>query len=295
MSYIIDGKLTKSIPDSMYITNDWDDIKIVEAPARNKDQRSFYFTLPSNWKDKANDPACELRIIGVNTYDNNKTPDGQKELGDTIWLGFSFLFPDGNTAKESITFCQFHMGKNPNKGNKGPYLALRLLPDNKLELRRRTVVTGVQKTINHSMGEYSKNKWFDVVLNIKFSTTEGFIKGWINNNNFIDITGRTIGEDSLDKAAFLKIGQYIPDWRMREYKSLVQEFFINSFRYADKNSSFSMVDPSNVVNEEKEKLKLVLEWKIKFNEFKKEYAAKLEGLYEELKNILGEEIDLSNL
>lgn len=243
MLYLNDNLASGRLPDAIRLTADWPDVTVVANPARHTGHQSIAFDLPGTWASKVHDPACEVRVVGVNSYDRNPTPSGQVERGDEVWLGFSVVFPSGNTAGESITFAQWHMGKNPKTGNKGPYLALRLLPDNKLQLRRRTMRGNRQVTIDHEAGAYTPGEWTDFVLGLKLSSTAGYLRGWVNGAQFVDVTGRTIGELSADGAAFLKLGLYIPDWRVRPAVGNAQRAIIGALRYAPAGAGREAVDP----------------------------------------------------
>lgn len=243
MYYLDDNLSSGNLPDGLRVTADWPDVTVVATPARHLGHQSIVFNLPGTWASKAHDPACEVRVAGVNSYDGNPTPAGQVERGDEVWMGFSIMFPKKNTAGESVTFCQWHMGKNPQTGNKGPYLALRLLPDNSLQLRRRTMRGGKQITIDHEAGVYTPGKWVDFVLSLKLSIDDGYLRGWVNGAQFVDVTGRTIGEPSADGAAFLKLGLYIPDWRVRPATGKTQQGIIGALRYAPAGAGREAVDP----------------------------------------------------
>ena len=61
-------------PKEMFVTADIQDVAIVDhdtVPGR----RMMQFALPWNWRELgAQDPATEVRIVGVNTYDGHPKP-----------------------------------------------------------------------------------------------------------------------------------------------------------------------------------------------------------------------------
>lgn len=236
--------------DHLYVTADWPDAQPIDTPRRHPAGGSLAFALPHNWATQAHDPACEMRVRGVNTYDGHPTPAGQIERGDEVWLGFSVMVPGGNVTGAPIIVAQFHRSGSRDGEGSGPCFALRLSADNRWSVRTRTAsgagLGASLRTVDYDTSAAAvEGVWTDFVFHLKFSLTDGIAEGWANGGRFLSAMGRTVGGVGADFAEFLKIGIYAPNLKFGSPPAgFTQHIVISALRYAPAKAGFDAVDPA---------------------------------------------------
>lgn len=198
--------------------------------------KAMKVNLPQNWDTIVGEPANEIRVRGVATYDGH-AESGTPQWGDETWFGYSVYIPTATNFTEDMTVMQWHPG---NHGK--PPIAVKVTGDGRLTVLLRTGAGG-QLT---DLGPATRNVWHDIVVHFKLSSTaNGRAEVWLNGVRKVNFSGITVNADAVTTArtAFLKYGIYVPTFRnvAADQDKII---YVDEVRFGNNNSNFAEVDPA---------------------------------------------------
>ena len=194
---------------------------------------------------------CEITALGK----------GDFHWGQEYWTGYSFYIPSNLPNSGYGIFHQHHSA--PPKGSSCPFsggngftllrgksgkLEIRLTPSKNLNARNQKSAGAYQETA-YSF-PYQTNKWFDIVMNFKYSDkSDGFWKIWINGKQVINrkgsnvnlwMTGTSTGVSGCTgkkaRYYYIKYGTYVGN-------SGAGAIYYDEIKIGNANSSYAEVAP----------------------------------------------------
>ncbi|MBK8505593.1 MAG: heparin lyase I family protein [Saprospiraceae bacterium] len=172
--------------------------------------------------------------------------------GEERWYGFSVLFPEefvfAPVGFENDLRFMFAQWQHGSEGS--PAIALEVHGDKIGVSRSEGVSLDTRFVPPVFIGNITKGKWMDFVLQIKWSKTDGFARVWVNDQlRYEEPEIQTI-YNNLDIGGGFKIGIYHWRWKIKEsvQNSLAvgitsREIYMDEIREFLGNDAYDVVAP----------------------------------------------------
>ncbi len=215
--------------------------------ARSGDGSLRFFMKPSpleNWPGKTANHRAELgpeRNASLYPYPSH---------GDEYWYAFSVYFPnDFVFAPEELkSDLRFIIAQWQHGTPGSPSIALEIYGDQIALAREEGVSTQSTWQWPVMLKTITKGVWMDLILQVKWSQTDGAVKIWINDEVVHDQSTIQTVYDDLDRGGAFKFGLYY--WRWKEDTNVLKalnagitnrEIFIDALKLYKGQNGHSVV------------------------------------------------------